>query len=77
MVGYYPGDAFHGHKHEEKIEAGDWLYVPLDDAGLRLTFDGVSFSARPGYANFYSSHNLFEVWGSGERGGYQVLGIRY
>ena len=29
VVGYYPGDTFHGHKHEMEIKAGDWLHVPL------------------------------------------------
>ena len=29
VVGYYPGDVFHGHKHEKEIKAGDWLHVPL------------------------------------------------
>ena len=30
IVGYYPGDPFHGHKHEKEITAGDWLHVPLE-----------------------------------------------
>jgi formylglycine-generating enzyme required for sulfatase activity len=49
VVGYYPGDPFHGHKHEREIAAGDWLHVPLDDPGLRLTFDGRAFAVKPGY----------------------------
>jgi formylglycine-generating enzyme required for sulfatase activity len=51
VVGYYPGDVFHGHAHEEHIEAGDWLHVPLSDPGLRLSYDGVTFTALPGYEN--------------------------
>ena len=43
VVGYYLGDAFHGHKHEIKIDVGDWLHVPLRDPSLRLTFDGSTF----------------------------------
>ena len=35
VVGYYPGDEFHGHKHEVEIKAGDWLHVPLTDPSLR------------------------------------------
>ena len=31
VVGYYPGDEFHGHKHEVEIKAGDWLHMPLTD----------------------------------------------
>ena len=49
IVGYYPGDPFHGHKHEIEIGAGDWLHVPLQDPSLRLTFDGSAFGVKPGY----------------------------
>jgi len=49
--GFYKGDPFDGYKHEEEIKAGDNLYVPLHDLGLRLTFDGQTFSAMPEYAN--------------------------
>ena len=51
VSGFYPGDPFDGYRHEEEIKAGDKLHVPLHDAGLRLTFDGQSFSAIPEYAN--------------------------
>ena len=51
VVGYYPGDVFHGHKHEEEIAAGDWPHVFLDDPSLRLTFDGAAFKVQAGYEN--------------------------
>lgn len=51
IVGYYPGDEFHAHRHEEPIEAGDWLHVPLSEEGLRLTFDGETVGVLPGYEN--------------------------
>jgi formylglycine-generating enzyme len=51
VVGYYAGDVFHGVRHEERIDPGDWLHVPLGDADLRLDFDGKTFAAKPGYAN--------------------------
>jgi len=54
IVGYYPGDEFHGVKHELEIQAGDWLHVPLDDPGLRIVYDPKAtspFSALPGYEN--------------------------
>jgi len=51
IVTYYPGDEFHGHEHEEPIEAGDWPVMYLNDEGLRLTFDGATFEAKPGYEN--------------------------
>jgi len=51
IVGFYPGDAFHGVKHEEQIDAGDWTMVPLDDPALRLAFEGEGFTIQPGYEN--------------------------
>ena len=51
IVGYYPGDEFNAYEHEEEIQAGDWLHVPLDDPGLRLEFDAGAFTPQPGYEN--------------------------
>jgi formylglycine-generating enzyme required for sulfatase activity len=51
IVGFYPGDVFHGVKHEEKIEAGDWILIPLNDPALRLNFDGKTFTVKSGYEN--------------------------
>ena len=48
--GYYGGDPFDGYKHEEEIKAGDHLYMPFTE-GLRLNFDGQTFSAISEYAN--------------------------
>ncbi len=50
--GYYGGEPFHGYKHEEEIKAGDHLYVSLaEDNGVRLTFDGQTFTGMAAYAN--------------------------
>jgi len=51
VFGFYPGDEFHGHEHEEQIFEGDYLHIPLDDPGLRLFFDGNRFSPISGYEN--------------------------
>lgn len=51
VAGYYPGDPFDGYEHEEEIRAGDKLYIPLAEDGLRLTFDGNTFTAVPEFAN--------------------------
>lgn len=51
IVGYYPGDEFRGFRHEENITEGDWLHIPLDEPGLRLDFDGQTFTAQDGYEN--------------------------
>ena len=64
VVGYYPGDVFHGVKHEEEIKAGDWLFIPLDDPSQRIQFDGTTFSAQPGYENHpMTLVSWFGAWG--------------
>jgi formylglycine-generating enzyme required for sulfatase activity len=51
IAGFYPGDVFHGARHEEPIEAGDYVHIPLNDPALRLNFDGTTFTAKDGYQN--------------------------
>jgi formylglycine-generating enzyme required for sulfatase activity len=52
IIGFYPGDEFHGAKHEERIEAGAWLFVPFADPSQRIEFTSkVSFGAQEGYEN--------------------------
>lgn len=51
VIGYYPGDPFHGYEHEEEIKPGDKLYLPVGVDGLRLVYDGNSFSSIKEYAN--------------------------
>lgn len=51
VVGYYPGDTFHGHEHEMEIPAGDWLHLPLAESELRLVQLDGRFAPRPGYEN--------------------------
>ncbi len=64
IVGYYPGDEFHGVKHEEKIAAGDWLFIPLNDPSQRIRFDGEKFSPQPGYENHpMTMVTWFGAWG--------------
>ena len=49
IVGFYAGDEFNSVKHEERIEAGDWIYIPLNDPALRLDFDGKTFTVQSGW----------------------------
>jgi formylglycine-generating enzyme required for sulfatase activity len=64
IVSFYPGDQYNGVKHEEKIEAGDWLFIPLDDPSQRIKFDGTTFSSQEGYANHpMTSVTWFGAWG--------------
>jgi sulfatase modifying factor 1 len=64
IVGYYPGDEFNGVKHEEKIEAGDWIFIPLEDASQRVQFDGDVFTVQAGYENHpMTMVSWFGAWG--------------
>ncbi|MBM3144886.1 MAG: formylglycine-generating enzyme family protein [Chloroflexi bacterium] len=73
IVGYYPGDVFRGVKHEEKIEAGDWLFIPLDDPSQRVKFDGATFIAQPGYENHpMTMVSWFGAWGYCSYYGYRL-----
>ena len=64
IVGYYPGDEFHGVKHEEKIAEGDWMFIPLNDPSQRIQFDGEKFSPQTGYENHpMTMVTWFGAWG--------------
>jgi formylglycine-generating enzyme required for sulfatase activity len=43
--GSYKGDPFDGYEHEDPIEAGNKLFIPLEGIGERITFDGKAFQA--------------------------------
>jgi len=51
ILGFYPGDAFHGYEHEEEIPPGDYVHIHLDEPGLRLNYDGNAFSTVGRYEN--------------------------
>ncbi len=72
VVGYYPGDEFHGYKHEQEIKAGDWLHLPLDEDGLQLAFDGEGFAPKADYEN----HPVVMVTWFGARAYCQFYGWR-
>jgi formylglycine-generating enzyme required for sulfatase activity len=51
VVGFYAGDVFNGGRHEEPIEAGDYILIPLEDEALRLDINGETFTAKEEWAN--------------------------
>ena len=51
VVGFYPGDKFIGKRHEKKIDAGDYLHLPIGDKNSRLVYDGKIFGVATGYEN--------------------------
>ncbi len=72
LVGPYPGDAFHGERHEEEIDAGNWPLLTLNHTDSRLTFDGQTFSVKPGY----ESHPVTMVTWFGARAYCEYYGWR-
>ncbi len=51
VTGYHPGDPFDGYKHEDRIDAGDKLYLPLQGTGERINYKDGVFSSIPAYQN--------------------------
>lgn len=72
IVGYYPGDEFRGVKHEEPIEAGDWVFIPLENPSQRIKFDSAAFSVQAGYEN----HPMTMVTWFGAKGYCDFYGYR-
>jgi formylglycine-generating enzyme len=63
IVGFYPGDTFHGVKHEIRIDPGDYIIVPKNDPATRFKFDGAVFSIAPGYENHPMTNvSWFGAW---------------
>jgi len=64
ITGFYPGDEFRGVKHEERIDAGEWIFIPLNDPAQRIQFDGLTFNVQPGYENHpMTMVSWFGAWG--------------
>lgn len=51
VLGHYDGDVYHGAKHEERIDAGDYALAALADPGshLRLDRDARTVTVDAGY----------------------------
>jgi len=73
IVGFYPGDVFHGVKHEVRIDPGDYIIVPTDDPASRFTFDGTIFTVVPGYENHPMTNvSWFGAWDYCGYNGYRL-----
>lgn len=51
IMGYHPGDPFHGYHHEFEIPAGDKVHIVLNEPGLRIKIEADSFTVVPGFEN--------------------------
>ena len=56
ILGPYPGDPYHGGRHEVEIEEGDWLHVTFTEPGLRLLNEDGSILPVEGYQNHPMVH---------------------
>ena len=64
LVGFYPGDQFHGFRHEFEIPPAVYIFVPLDDPSSRFIFDGTLFQVLNGYENHpVTNVSWFGAWG--------------
>ncbi|MCQ3939015.1 MAG: hypothetical protein DPW18_18505 [Chloroflexi bacterium] len=73
VLGYYPGDPFHGIKHELEIKEGDWEYIPLADPSQRVKYDGTRFTVQEGYEYHpMTMVTWFGAWGYCQYYGYSL-----
>jgi len=74
VIGFYPGDEFHGVKHEERIAAGDWLFMPFNDPSIRIVATSkISWGAQEGYENHpMTTITWFGAWGYCEYYGWRL-----
>ncbi len=72
VEGEYPGDSFHGGRHEKEIKAGSYPYFVFGDPVSRISYDGSRFVVRPGYEN----HPVTMVTWFGARGYAEFYGYR-
>ena len=50
-IGYYPGDKYRGHEHEEEITEGMYPLASLEDPGTKIELQGNNYFAEPGFDN--------------------------
>lgn len=73
IFSFYPGDPFHGVKHEVRIDPGDYLIVPTDDPASRFKFDGTTFSVAAGFEEHPMTNvSWFGAWDYCEYNGYRL-----
>jgi formylglycine-generating enzyme required for sulfatase activity len=64
IVGFYPGDVFHGVKHEVEISPADYIFVPMNDPASRFRYNGTEFEVLSNYENHPMTNvSWFGAWG--------------
>ncbi len=61
---FYPGEPYHGGKHEEEIGPGDYLVYPLEAIGAKVVYENGQFVVREeGFANHPATYvTWFGAW---------------
>jgi len=73
VSGYYPGDEFHGGRHEVEITPGDYIYFMLDETDSRITFLDGRFQVKSGYENHpVTMVSWFGAWAYADFYGYRL-----
>lgn len=63
VLGFYPGDVFHGVKHEARIDPADYILIPLNDPASRFTYTEGKFSVKSGWENHPMTNvSWFGAW---------------
>lgn len=74
ITGFYPGDVFRGVKHEEEIEAGYYIIIPLNDPASRFIYNNeVGFRAKTGYEDHPMTNvSWFGAWSYCQKYGWRL-----
>ncbi|MDD2551342.1 MAG: formylglycine-generating enzyme family protein [Dysgonamonadaceae bacterium] len=51
VYGFFPGEPFHGFRHEDEINAGLYLCMPLNVPGNHISYHNNEFTIDPGFEN--------------------------
>ncbi len=73
VMAFYPGEPYHGGKHEEKIDAGWYLAYPLHRVGQKVHWEGDSFVVQRGFENHPATFvTYFGAWAYCRYYGYRI-----
>ncbi len=73
VMAYYPGEPYHGGKHEERIDAGWYLAYPLYEVGQKVHLEGDTFVVAKGFENHPATFiTYFGAWAYCRYYGYRI-----
>ncbi|MBN1369942.1 MAG: formylglycine-generating enzyme family protein [Dehalococcoidaceae bacterium] len=73
VSGYYPGDEFHGGRHEVEIVPGDYIYFMPGEADSRIIYQNQQFQVKSGYQDHpVTMVSWFGAWAYADYYGYRL-----